>query len=73
MFGTISNTSQLMSTNQSQAKKMVATNDSRGEEEDLGALICRESELRKAKAAATAAHHHPLHLGTNFNSKENCC
>ena len=30
---------------------MVATNDSGGEEEDLGALIYRESQLRKAEAA----------------------
>ena len=42
-----------MSTKQSQAKKVVAPNDS-GEEDDLGALIYRESQLRKVEAAAAA-------------------
>ena len=42
-----------MSTKQSQAKKVVAPNNS-GEEDDLGALIYRESQLRKVEAAAAA-------------------
>jgi hypothetical protein len=42
-----------MSTNQSQAKKMMATTDGGGEEEDC--LIYGESQLRKAEAAATDA------------------
>jgi len=44
-----------MSTQQSQATEAIAPNNSGGEEEeDLGALIYRESQLRKAEIAAEA-------------------
>ena len=43
-----------MSTKQSQATDVASTNNSGEEEEDLGALIYRESQLRKAEAAAIA-------------------
>ena len=42
-----------MSTRQSKAKNVVAPNNS--EEEDMGVLIYREIQLRKAEAAAIAA------------------
>jgi len=44
-----------MSTKQSRAKKVAAPNHSEGEKDDLGALIYRECQLRKAEAAAAAA------------------
>eukprot|EP00986_Skeletonema_menzelii_P018120 scaffold25189_cov63-Skeletonema_menzelii.AAC.1 len=46
-----------MSTKQKaeQAQKMVTPNDTAVEEDDVGALIYREIQLRKAEAAAAAA------------------
>ena len=42
-----------MSTKQSQAKKVVAPNAGGEEDNDLGVLIYRESQLRNVEAAAT--------------------
>ena len=53
-----------MSTKQSQAKKVVAPNNS-GEEDDLGALIYRESQLRKVEAAAAAESKKATHHRTS--------
>jgi len=53
---------------QSQAKKMVTSSDSR-EDDYVGALIYRESQLRKTEAAA-AAESHRIQLGRDQPVKQ---